>query len=228
MEPQFNQAEDMLRRVSPEGRAIAYRERAERQRRTTRQLALIVLLAAIVSLGLFGIAELGIAIGTGAIAVAAVVFLVGCVAVALGLRPRAMHAAALPRVPLTALPPQAAQWLEESRKALPPPALPLVDSLSRRLSMLGPQLQKVEPNGPGAAAVRKLIAVELPELVERYRNIPSAGERPEANRQLIDGLTIIDGEVGRLSDDLASGSFDALATQNRYLQLKYDAGLGGS
>ena len=42
------------------------------------------------------------------------------------------------------------------------------------------------------------------------------------------GLKIIDGEIHRISSDLASGSFDALATQNRYLQLKYDAGLGGS
>lgn len=218
----------MLRRVSPEGRAIAYRERAERQRRTTLQLGLVLLIAALVSLALFALAKVGIAIGPGAIAAGLILFLISSVGVALGLRPRSMTAAALPTISLPELPPRTAHWLEERRNSLPPPALPLVDSLSRRLSMLGPQLEAIEPNGPGAAAVRKLIAVELPELIERYTSIPSAIERSEANGQLVDGLSIIDGEVGRLCEDLASGSFDALATQNRYLQLKYEAGLSGS
>jgi hypothetical protein len=223
MEPQFNQAEDMLRRVSPEGRAIAHRERVERQRRIARQLGLCVLLAAFLWLCFYGLGQWGIAVGAPA---ALIIFLVGCGAIFFGLRRRTVRAAQLPAAPLPSLPPKVGEWLQQQRGLLPRAALPLVDSLNRRLSVLGPQLVSVDANGPGGAAVRKLIAVELPELVERYRNVGSAGERTD--RQLVDGLTIIDGEVRRLSEDLASGSFDALATQNRYLQLKYEAGLSGS
>ncbi|HEX3422001.1 MAG TPA: hypothetical protein VHS33_01170 [Sphingomicrobium sp.] len=225
MEPAFNQAEDMLRRVSPEGRAIAHRERIERQRRTTRRLALCAVLGLFAWLVLFGIAELGFHVGQTAIAAATLAVVVGCAVIFLGLRPRKVSVASLPSLPLADVPAKVAEWLELQRRLLPAPAHPLVDSLYHRLSALGPQLESVEPNGPGGIAVRKLIAVELPDLVDRYQNIPSAAERMEANRQLIDGLSIIDGEVGRLTEDLASGSFDALATQNRYLQLKYDTGL---
>jgi len=130
-------------------------------------------------------------------------------------------------VPLTAVPAKVGDWLEQQRNLLPPPAAPVLDSLSRQLSVLGPQLAAIE-HDPGANAVRKLVATELPELVERYRNIPASVAPADAGAQLVEGLKIIDGEIHRISSDLASGSFDALATQNRYLQLKYDAGLGGS
>jgi hypothetical protein len=227
MEPAFNHAEDMLRRVSPEGRALAHRQRVERQRRSTRLVGLCVLVAAVLALALYLLGLAGIAIGGAIEAGAVAIFVVACAAILWTKRPKVVTAATLPVIPLTALPSRAGDWLEERRGLLPPPALPLVDALTQKLSGLGPQLEKVEADGPGAAAIRKLIAVELPDLVERYRNIPASVAPAEATAQLTQGLQIIDGEVGRLSSDLASGSFDALATQNRYLQLKYDAGLGG-
>lgn len=39
--------------------------------------------------------------------------------------------------------------------------------------------------------------------------------------QLIEGLSVIDAEIGRMSEQLASGDLDKLATQNRFLELKY-------
>ena len=228
MEPAFNQAEDMLRRVSPEGRAIAYRKRVERQRRTTRRIGLIILLALLLGLGVFVLTSLGVPIGSPAMVAAAAVFMAGCTAIFFLLRPRKVSVASLPALSLTALPPKVVEWLDQQRSILPPLALPLIDKLNRHLLPLSSQLASIESHGQGATAIRKLIAVELPDLIDRYRNIPSAAERAEANAQLIDGLSIIDGEIVRLSDDLASGSFDALATQNRYLQLKYQVGLNGS
>jgi hypothetical protein len=226
MEPQFNQAEDMLRRVSPEGRALAHRERMERQRRTNRQAGLCLLLALVLWLAVLGLEAVGIA-GTGVVAGAIALFLVGCAAILLGFRKRPVRIAELQAVPLTAVPSKVGEWLEQQRNLLPAPAVPVIDSLTRQLSVLGPQLAAIE-HDPGANSVRKLVATELPELIERYRNIPSSVAPAEAGTQLVEGLKIIDGEIHRLSSDLASGSFDALATQNRYLQLKYDAGLGGS
>lgn len=227
MEPEFNHAEDMLRRVSPEGRAIAHRERMERQRRTTRQIGACLVLGFILWLATFILAQMGIAgpaVGWGAL----LLFAIGCAAIFVQMRSRKVTLAQLPAVPLPAVAPRVGEWLQEQRRMLPPPAQPLVDDLSRHLSALGPQLATVEPNGPASNAVRKLIAVDLPELVERYRNIPPSVAPAEATGQLVQGLQIIEGEIGRMSSDLASGSFDALATQNRYLQLKYDAGLSGS
>jgi len=227
MEPQFNRAEDMLRRVSPEGRALAHRERMERQRRTNRQLGLCALLALALWLLLFGLGQAGVVLGGALLAGAVLVFLLGCAAILLGFRKRPVRIAELQAVPLTAVPAKVGDWLGQQRNLLPPPAAPVLDSLSRQLSVLGPQLAAIE-HDPGANAVRKLVATELPELVERYRNIPASVAPADAGAQLVEGLKIIDGEIHRISSDLASGSFDALATQNRYLQLKYDAGLGGS
>ena len=227
MEPQFNQAEDMLRRVSPEGRALAHRERMERQRRTNRQVGLWVLLALALWLAVLALEATGIAAGTGVDAGALLLFLLGCAAIFVGFRTKPVRIAELQVVPLTAVPSKVGDWLEQQRNLLPAPAVPVIDSLTRQLSVLGPQLAAIE-HDPGAGPVRKLVATELPELVERYRNIPASVAPAEAGIQLVEGLKIIDGEIHRLSSDLASGSFDALATQNRYLQLKYDAGLGGS
>ena len=227
MEPAFNNAEDMLRRVSPEGRAIAHRKRVERQRRTTRQVGLCVVVAValwLITLLLSRFGVSGPAVTSGAI----VLFLIGCAAILVGLRPRQVVISQLPAVPLPQVATRVGEWLEEQRRSLPPPAQPLVDDLTRQLSGLAPQLANIEPNDPALSAVRKLIAIELPQLVDRYRNIPPSGAQAEAAGQLVQGLQIIEGEIGRMSSDLASGSFDALATQNRYLQLKYDAGLGGS
>jgi hypothetical protein len=227
MEPQFNQAEDMLRRVSPEGRALAHRERMERQRRTNRQVGLCLLLAVALWLAVLALGAAGIAAGTGVDAGALLLFLLGCAAIFVGFRRKPVRIAELQAVPLTAVPSKVGDWLEQQRNLLPAPAIPVIDSLTRQLSALGPQLAAIE-HDPGAGAVRKLVATELPELVERYRNIPASVAPAEAGTQLVEGLKIIDGEIHRLSSDLASGSFDALATQNRYLQLKYDAGLSGS
>jgi hypothetical protein len=226
MEPQFNRAEDMLRRVSPEGRALAHRERVERQRRTNRQLGLCALLALALWLVLFGLGQAGVVVGRALVAGAALVFLLGCAAILLGFRKRPVRIAELQAVPLTAVPSKVGDWLEQQRNLLPPPAAPILNNLTRQLSVLGPQLAAIEHH-PAANAVRKLVATELPELVERYRNIPASVAPAEAAAQLVEGLKIVDGEIHRLSSDLASGSFDALATQNRYLKLKYDAGLSG-
>lgn len=227
MEPQYNQAEEMLRRVSPEGRALAHRDRIERQRRTNRRLGLCVILALALLLVLFLLEQAGFAIENGALAVAVLLFVLGCAAIFAGFRKRTVRIAELQAVSLSAVPAKVADWLEQQRSSLPRSAMPVIDRLTRELTVLGPQVAAIE-HDPGANAVRKLLATELPELIERYRNIPASAVPSEAGRQLVEGLTIIESEIHRLSNDLASGSFDALATQNRYLQLKYDAGLSGS
>lgn len=225
MDKPINQAEAMLRRVSPEGRAVAERERRERQRRNSRQIAACVLLALVLIAGLVGLKSAGVEISATLVVAAVLLLVAGSTGAVMFLRKPPVTASALPTVPLTALPGRTAEWLEQRRLALPPPAVQVIDDVSRRLFELGPQLASVAGDAPSEQAVRKLIAIELPELIERYRSVPSsAREATGADAQLLSGLRVIDGEIGRLSNDLASGSFDALTTQNRYLQLKYDGG----
>ena len=47
---------------------------------------------------------------------------------------------------------------------------------------------------------------------------------PSPDRQLCDGLSIIDDEISRMTRQLASGDIDLLATRGRYLELKYRSG----
>jgi hypothetical protein len=128
---------------------------------------------------------------------------------------------------LATLPAQTGDWLEEERRALPWPAQRPLDSLSARLEALSPQLQSLDPQTPSAAEVRRLLSEELPELVRGYRKVPSAlaqqplygGISPE--RQLVEGLDTIDKQIARLSEQLAKDDLHALATHQRYLELKY-------
>jgi hypothetical protein len=70
------------------------------------------------------------------------------------------------------------------------------------------------------------MAEELPELVSGYQRVPAnmrrkTGDGISPDRQLMDGLTVVESELGRMTEQLARGHLDRLATQNRYLELKY-------
>jgi hypothetical protein len=45
--------------------------------------------------------------------------------------------------------------------------------------------------------------------------------------QLIEGLNVVDAELQRMSEQLASGDLHKLATQGRYLELKYQGDSDG-
>lgn len=127
---------------------------------------------------------------------------------------------------LPLLPSQTERWLEAQRLALPAPAQRLADEIGIKLEALGPQLAKLDPREPAAYEFRKLMAEELPELVEGYKQVPEGMRRVERNgsspdRQLVDGLKVVDDELRRMGEQLVSGDLDKLATQGRYLELKY-------
>ena len=133
---------------------------------------------------------------------------------------------ALAAAPLTALPLQTEIWLDNQRKALPAPAVTLADSIGVKLETLAPQLERLSEQEPAAQEIRKLLSDHLPELVTGYGSIPASLRREARNGrvpepQLVEGLTVIDGELARISETLASGDIDKLAVQNRFLELKY-------
>lgn len=139
---------------------------------------------------------------------------------------REVSDAALPTTALAQLPLSTEMWLAKQRPALPPPAQRLVDGIGLKLEQLVPQLNRLNEKEPAAFEIRRLIADELPELVRGYERVPLHLRRDGQNgmspdKQLIEGLAVVDSELDRMSTQLAAGDLNALATQGRYLELKY-------
>jgi hypothetical protein len=132
----------------------------------------------------------------------------------------------LPSAPLKSLPLSTEAWLAGQRRALPPPAQRLVDGIGLKLEQLAPQLQSLDEKQPAAFEIRRLIANDLPELVSGYVRVPEHLRREGVNgmspdQQLVDGLGVVESELQRMSEQLAAGDLHKLATQGRYLELKY-------
>ena len=117
-------------------------------------------------------------------------------------------------------------WLESQRRALPAPAVKLVDQIGLQLDALGEQLVGLDQASPQAVEVRKLVGQHLPEMIDGYQKIPEqlrheerAGTTPA--KQFVDGLQTISGEIDSVTRQLAAGALDNLAIKTRYLEYKY-------
>lgn len=130
------------------------------------------------------------------------------------------------RSEIKALPAATARWLDAQRPALPAPAVPVIDRIGARLDTLGTQIGALDDDAPAAAEVRRLVGEQLPEFVRDYQKVPAGlrstprnGKTPD--QQLADGLGVIERELGEMSEQLAQGDLDALATRGRFLEIKY-------
>lgn len=219
------EAEAVLRRHSERGQSLSARARQRRNAALMRKVkyafwAVVAVLAASTVAGFIapiGITGVMIALGVMLAAVLLIAALPG---------ERRVRTEALADTALAALPLQTEIWLDNQRKALPAPAVTLVDSIGVKLEALAPQLERLGEQDPAAQEIRKLLSDHLPELVTGYQSIPAPLRREERNgrvpeQQLIDGLGVIDNEISRMSETLASGDLDKLAVQNRFLELKY-------
>jgi hypothetical protein len=134
---------------------------------------------------------------------------------------------ALPKTEIAALPAHTSEWLDFQRTGLPWAAQQKLDDISLKLEALAPQLRRLDPQAPGAVEARRLLAEELPELVRGFQKLPPSLQRkplhggPSPEHRLIDGLKTIDDEISHLHDRLAADDLHALATQQRFLELKY-------
>jgi hypothetical protein len=218
-------AEAVLRRHSDRGQSLSTRARQRRNAGLLRKVkyAFWAILAVILGSAVAGFV---LPLGTTGVMIALGVLIAALLLIALMPTESRVRTEKLAEIPLTALPLQTEIWLENQRKALPAPAITLVDSIGVKLETLAPQLERLNPQDPAAQDVRRLLADHLPELVTGYQSIPQPLRREERNgrvpeQQLIDGLGVIDAEIARMSEQLASGDIDKLATQNRFLELKY-------
>ncbi|MCK0530631.1 hypothetical protein [Sphingobium agri] len=218
-------AEAVLRRHGERGRSLSARARQRRGTALMRKVKwafwsiLAILIGSMVA-GFF------IPLGTTGVMVALGLAIAALLLIALLPSEPRVGTQALATAPITALPLQTEIWLDNQRKALPAPAVTLADSIGVKLETLAPQLERLNEQEPAAQEIRKLLSDHLPELVTGYESIPAPLRREERNgrvpeQQLIEGLKVIDGELARISETLASGDIDKLAVQNRFLELKY-------
>ena len=218
-------AEAVLRRHSERGQSLSARARQRRNTGLMRKVKYAFWAVLAVLLG-SAVAGFVLPLGITGVMIALGVMIAALLLIALLPTETKVKSEALAQTPLTALPLQTEIWLENQRKALPAPAITLIDSIGVKLETLAPQLERLDPQDPAAQDVRRLLADHLPELVTGYQSIPQPMRREERNgrvpeQQLIDGLGVIDAEIARMSEQLASGDLNRLATQNRFLELKY-------
>lgn len=179
---------------------------------------------------LIAAAIVGMVIPLGIFGALAVLLLMVTVTLAIAFAPARRGTAPTPEklraVELKSLPRQTGRWLEAQRAALPAPAMTLVDQIGVRLEALEPQLATLGDAEPVAADIRQLVGEQLPEFVRGYakvptglRGVPRNGKTPDA--QLVDGLKLIERQIGEMSAQLAQGDLDTLQTRGRFLEIKY-------
>lgn len=224
--PLIEQVDTLLRRFSPEGRQQARRARERRWKRVVLILRRMMIATVVILLGAAAWGIFVSPLGVEGVMLTFVALLAAWCAIPWLSRAPAFTPETLVKTDLAQMPARAEAWLVAQRPALPPPARKIADSIGDRLAAIAPQLATLDPRTPAAAAVRKLIGQELPELIDGYNRVPSPlrpvprnGTSPDA--QLTDGLRTVESELGRMSGLLASGDLDALATQRRYLEIKY-------
>lgn len=223
----IDHASEFLRRISPEARAASRRRRERRiaaARRIARRLVVVTTLifvatlvvgAWITPIGLFGVFAMIFAM------------VLAWAAIILWSQQPAPTPERLATIDLASLPAQTGEWLDTQRALLPAPAQRQIDAVSAGLDTIGAQLAALDPGSAEAVEVRRLIGDELPELVRGYQRVPPSLRRAPVDggaspdRQLADGLATIGEEIGRMNARLAAGDLKALATQNRFLEIKY-------
>ncbi len=215
---------DAALRRSSDARLNA-RQRARSRKTALRRAGRIAWAGLAILLAAF-IVGLIIPIGTTGVMIAALLFVLAALGIMLVPGERLPDAAALPTTALAQLPLRTENWLAGQRAMLPAPAQRLADGIGVKLEALAPQLQSLDEREPAAAEIRRLIADELPELVKGYGRVPDALRRVDTDgmmpeRQLVEGLSVVDGELARMSEQLARGDLEKLATQGKYLELKY-------
>ena len=230
VDAQIERAREVMARISQDYRGQAGQavKRVRRQARSAFQRLIliaianaVILIAAMVT-GLILPGGIGI---FGALA-AMMLMLAATLAIALAPAPRAPTPAKLAQVDIKALPAQTERWLDAQRPLLPAPAVQLVDRIGRRLDTLSPQLAGADNDTAEAMEVRRLIGEQLPAFLRDYERVPEPLRRVERNgrtpdAQLVDGLKLIEQEIGDMTQRLAQSDLDSLSTRGRFLEMKY-------
>lgn len=223
-------AGEIIRTVST--RSDRRRRRRQRRRRALKRalrltggmaLAAVSVIALMFAIGFFP----DPAANRGTLAAPILIALAWAAILVLGLRGRRATPKLIAQSDLPRLPARTDEWLELQRRSLPSGAQRELDGIHARLERLTPQLAALDPQAPLASELRQLLGQELPELVHGYQKVPPALQRqplhggPSPDNRLVEGLATIRTEIDRMHTRLAADDLNALATQQRFLELKY-------
>src|SRR4051812_29939599 len=142
--PLLNHAEELLRRVSPEGRARARRLRERRKRAFNRVMIRIVMAAIAVAAATAAFGLLVAPISDAGELLAVAIFAMVALAIILASRERPPRPEAIAAIGLPLLPQRTEEWLETQRPALPAPAARMLDAIGGKLESLAPQLEGLD------------------------------------------------------------------------------------
>ena len=118
-------------------------------------------------------------------------------------------------------------YLYRQRAALPAPARAELDAISAILPSLKQTLERIDDFNPDAQDARRLMSVHLPNLIDRYVNVPAAyrsqkdGEDVTVDERLVEGLEAGRAALKEISDNLARSDVLALETQGRFIKSRY-------
>ncbi len=210
------------------GRDAARRRRERKARRIGQKAARMALtvFSVIMATIIWGVFVGPIGVG----ALLAIILATICLLIALGVFPGddAPEPAKLATAKPAVLPAQVDAWLDAKRRSLPALAAPKVDAISAQLAALGPQLAAVPAGDPTALELNRLLGKHLPELVDRYEKVAPAQRKaatipggPTIERQLVDGLGLIEAELVRVNDQLGKDDRDAFLVQGKFLENRY-------
>ncbi len=215
---------ELIARTSERYRSASSRGRAHKRQDLMGRLTRMMIAAAVVIIGA-AIAGFIHPLGSTGLLIALGLLLATLAFAFIPAEPR-VSTEKLAETDIKALPLKTEIWLESQRPALPAPAMPIIDAIGNRLETLAPQLSRLDANEPAALEIRRLLSDHLPQLVTGYQSIPEPLRRQPRNgrvpdAQLVEGLSVIEQEIGTMTEQLASGDLDKLAAHNRYLELKY-------
>ena len=224
------EVDEVMARWDSESRRLldspeAARARQARRKRTTTRLA-----KQIAGVGIVGVMLLvamlvwGLVIGPLGINGLFVAGLIGAVAVAVSMlatRERTVAPAAIVAAAPGDLAAKADLWLDRQRKSLPAAAAPVLDAISTRLTQLQPRLALADQRDPLAADLSRLLGQHLPGLVDSYAKIPAGERAAPMDARLVEGLKLVEAELGDKAETLAAVDRDAFLTQGRFIETKY-------
>ncbi|MGI4881008.1 MAG: hypothetical protein ACRYG4_26405 [Janthinobacterium lividum] len=201
------------------------RRKAQRAIRQVQRMAIFIV--GVVLLTLFYGIGIG-PIGVGALMAIVLATILGVIALGIFPRDDVVEPVKLATAKPAVLPSQVDAWLDAKRRSLPALAAPKVDAISAQLAALGPQLASVPAGDPTALELNRLLGKHLPELVDRYEKVAPAQRKvatipggPTIERQLVDGLGLIEAELGRVNDKLGAEDRDAFLVQGKFLENRY-------
>ena len=227
VDDQIARSSEFLERTRERYTSVSKRSRRQRETEIVGRLGRIAAADGLILLGAIIVGWMSPA-GIGVMGAFIVMLLLAVATLTFAVFPRAYAPSleALSEAPLKSLPLTTERWLDSQRLALPAPVRSLVDSIGVKLETLAPQLAALDEREPAANEIRKLIGEQLPELVKGYQRVPEPLRGVERHgltpdQQLTQGLQLIDDEIAEMTEQLAQGDLDSLATRNRYLQIRY-------